>query len=178
MCAPLAVVFGHVSLAQTSALASVAAGWPSPVWCSAICSLVAMVVVLVFGLLLAGPGRQTADSGLDGPPGQQAAPSTPVPPLPDFAPPAGLGSSCRYPSTTRPRPGWSSRRAAGRCRPNPLSSSAVMTTTDGDVGLQLENALAPLHGQQLRQPGPPAILRQDPLPPADHRGLAGSAAVR
>ncbi len=143
MCAPLAVVFGHVSLAQIKrsgehgrglAVAGLVLGYLLPV---------AMVVVLVFGLLLAGLGRQAAESGLDGPPGQQAAPSTPVPTLPDFAPPAGLGSSCRYPATTPAAVRPVKPPRGGKVPTEPAVISAVMTTADGDVGLQLENALAP-----------------------------------
>jgi serine/threonine protein kinase/cyclophilin family peptidyl-prolyl cis-trans isomerase len=80
------------------------------------------------------------------PPTTDQSPANPPPPgtgqLPAFAPPADLGANCQYPAAeaasktnTPPR--------AGKVPTDPAQISASMVTSQGSIGLQLDNAKAP-----------------------------------
>jgi peptidyl-prolyl cis-trans isomerase B (cyclophilin B) len=74
------------------------------------------------------------------PPGQPPG----VKPLPQFAAPAGLGDNCQYPATpaeAAAKPNKPPR--AGKVPTDPAQVSASMSTNQGNIGLQLDNAKAP-----------------------------------
>ena len=93
LCTPLAIVFGHVSLAQIKRSGEQGRGLAIAGLVISYLLTAALVAMLLFGLLLARLSREAFPSGF---PGYQAAPSTAQRSLPGFAPPAGLGSSCSY----------------------------------------------------------------------------------
>ncbi len=91
----------------------------------------------------------------------------------------------------RPRPRTASYPAAGAAsKPvNPPQAGKVPTEpahgqrqhgppTRATSACTLDNAKSPVHGQQLRQPGPAGLLRRHHLPPAHHRAEPAGAAVR
>lgn len=139
LCTPLAIVFGHISLAQIKrsgergrglAVAGLAIGYLLPV---------VMVVALVFGLLI---GREASPTPNEAAPGQPM-PSTAEPALPDFAPPPGSGSACAYPAARPPAAKPVKPPRGGKVSTEPAVISGVITTPDAAVGVQLENAQAP-----------------------------------
>ncbi len=145
--APLAILFGHLSLSQIKRSGEEGRGMAVAGLVIGYILTVATVLILVVGVLLfswaAKVVRESPEyRGMGVPPGTVGAP------LPPFDPPAGLGATCSYPSTpTRaakpvrpPRP--------GRVPTDPPLVGATAkfndgTTEDVVVGLQLDNAKAP-----------------------------------
>jgi peptidyl-prolyl cis-trans isomerase B (cyclophilin B) len=77
-----------------------------------------------------------------------AAPSTPgAPPapgaLPPFAAPAGLGENCQYPASPDKASKPNNPPRTGKVPTDPAQVSASMTTNQGNIGLQLDNAKSP-----------------------------------
>jgi peptidyl-prolyl cis-trans isomerase B (cyclophilin B) len=75
----------------------------------------------------------------DAPPGQPASPK----PLPAFAAPAGLGQNCQYPASPDPAAKKATPPRTGKVPTDPAQVSVSMSTNQGNVGLQLDNAKAP-----------------------------------
>ncbi|WP_099022028.1 peptidylprolyl isomerase [Mycolicibacterium palauense] len=78
-------------------------------------------------------------------PGGDGGPTTPPPAngqLPPFTPAADLGANCQYPAT-----GAASKDATpprtGKVPTDPAQVSASMSTNQGNIGLQLDNAKSP-----------------------------------
>ncbi|MCT7659638.1 peptidylprolyl isomerase [Mycobacterium deserti] len=73
-----------------------------------------------------------------------SAPAAPGEPgqLPPFAAPAGLGENCQYPKAAEASKPNNPPRA-GKVPTEPAQVSASMETTQGDIGLMLDNAKAP-----------------------------------
>lgn len=145
--APLAILFGHLSLSQIKrsgedgrgmAVAGLVIGYVLTV--ATVLMLVAAVVLFSWAAKVVRESPEYRGMGV--PPGTIGAP------LPPFNPPAGLGANCRYPSTSTradkpvrpPRP--------GRVPTDPAGVEATVkfndgTTEDVVVGLRLDNAQAP-----------------------------------
>jgi peptidyl-prolyl cis-trans isomerase B (cyclophilin B) len=64
--------------------------------------------------------------------------------LPAFAAPAGLGANCQYPPSTGERASKQNNPPrTGKVPTDPPQVSASMTTNQGNIGLQLDNAKSP-----------------------------------
>jgi peptidyl-prolyl cis-trans isomerase B (cyclophilin B) len=76
-----------------------------------------------------------------------AAPTQPPPggaPLPPFVAPANLGADCEYPATPgEPASKKNNPPRTGKVPTEPAEISASLTTSQGNIGLQLDNAKAP-----------------------------------
>jgi peptidyl-prolyl cis-trans isomerase B (cyclophilin B) len=76
-----------------------------------------------------------------------STPATPLPPgtraLPAFAAPAELGKNCQYPAAATPASKPNTPPRTGEVPTDPAQVSASMTTNQGNIGLQLDNAKAP-----------------------------------
>ena len=108
-------------------------------------------VLLVIGAVVATVILTSKDSdtqaSADTPSPTSAAEPTPPPGgsgLPPFVAPAGLGDDCQYPAS----PGESASKKnnpprSGKVPTEPAQISASMTTSEGNLGLQLDNAKAP-----------------------------------
>jgi peptidyl-prolyl cis-trans isomerase B (cyclophilin B) len=74
-----------------------------------------------------------------------AAPETPSEPgkLPAFAAPAGLGADCQYQPTAEKASKQVNPPRTGKVPTDPAQVSVSMETTQGDIGLMLDNAKAP-----------------------------------
>lgn len=71
------------------------------------------------------------------------APEDPQP-LPPFAAPAGLGEDCQYPATANePASKPVAAPNSGKVPTDPATISASMATSQGNIGLQLDNGKAP-----------------------------------
>lgn len=77
---------------------------------------------------------QATSSAADTPPG--------IAPLPPFAAPADLGADCQYPAA-EPASREVNPPRTGKVPTDPAQVSASMTTDQGNIGLQLDNAKAP-----------------------------------
>lgn len=141
--APLAILFGHLSLSQIKktgeegrglAIAGLVIGY--------LVTLLTVLIVVVSVIFFAAVASDL--ESLDGvAPEITATPGTPIDELPDFNPPATLGSNCQYPRTSGPSSKPATPPRTGRVPTDPASVSASMTTNQGNIGLQLDNAKAP-----------------------------------
>jgi peptidyl-prolyl cis-trans isomerase B (cyclophilin B) len=108
-------------------------------------------VVLVIGAVVATVILTSKDSdtqaSADTPSPTSAAQPTPPPGgsgLPPFAAPADLGADCQYPASPgEPASKKNNPPRSGKVPTEPAEISASMTTSAGNLGLQLDNAKAP-----------------------------------
>ena len=111
----------------------------------------ALAAIVVIGAVVAtvvvtnrDSGSQTASAATTTPTSAtSAAPSAPGQ-LPAFAAPANLGANCLYPPSTgeqASKPNNAPR--SGKVPTNPPQVSASMSTNQGNIGLQLDNAKSP-----------------------------------
>jgi peptidyl-prolyl cis-trans isomerase B (cyclophilin B) len=111
----------------------------------------AVGVLLVIGAVVATVVLTSKDSdtqaSADAPSPTSAAEPTPPPgggTLPPFVAPANLGADCQYPATQgEPASKKNNPPRAGKVPTDPAQISASMTTSEGNLGLQLDNAKAP-----------------------------------
>ncbi len=116
----------------------------------------AIGVVLVIGAVVAtvmlvnkdsGTTTATASSSSSTPPSptDSAAPGQPPAPkpLPQFVAPAGLGDNCQYPASQDPAAKKANPPRTGKVPTSPAQVSVSMSTNQGNLGLQLDNAKAP-----------------------------------
>jgi peptidyl-prolyl cis-trans isomerase B (cyclophilin B) len=144
--APLGILFGHMSLSQIKKSGEegrglAIAGLVISYLVTALTILVVVLSVLFFVLL----ARSLEDMDLY--PAYPDYTATPAPPtdatLPPFKPPATLGSNCQYPATTEPARKPATPPRNGRVPTDPELVGASITTTDGNIGLELDNAKTP-----------------------------------
>jgi peptidyl-prolyl cis-trans isomerase B (cyclophilin B) len=114
----------------------------------------AIGVVLVIGAVVVTVMLVNKDSGTNtasaapsttnpsSPPEPPAPPGQPKP-LPPFAAPAGLGENCQYPASPDAAAKKANPPRTGKVPTDPAKISVSMTTNQGNVGLQLDNAKAP-----------------------------------
>lgn len=145
--APLAILFGHLSLSQIKrsgedgrgmAVAGLVIGYVLTV--ATVLMLVAAVLVFSWAAKVVRESPEYRGMGV--PPGTVGAP------LPPFNPPAGLGANCRYPSTSTPADKPVRPPRPGRVPTDPAVVGATVkfndgTTEDVVIGLLLDNAQSP-----------------------------------
>lgn len=111
-------------------------------------------VVLVIGAIVAtvifvNKDSSTSATAASSPTSTSSALDVPPPPgetapLPPFAAPAGLGEDCQYPATpNEPAAKKANAPRSGKVPTDPAQVSVSMTTSQGNIGLQLDNAKAP-----------------------------------
>jgi peptidyl-prolyl cis-trans isomerase B (cyclophilin B) len=144
--APLGILFGHISLSQIKrsgeegrglAIAGLVIGY-------LVTALAVLVIVLsVLFVIAVGRSLESLDGLTEDYPGTRATPSSQPADLPPFKAPATLGANCQYPSTTEPASKPVRPPRTGRVPTNPAMVSASMSTSVGNIGLQLHNGQAP-----------------------------------
>ena len=118
---PLGIVFGHISLSQIKQTGEEGRGL-------AVAGLVISYVITALSILVivqcvvhrrgSRLGNLDAFRAATRAPRHHGASSEPEA-LPEFKPPATLGSNCQYPATTEPASKPANRRALAGCRPTP-----------------------------------------------------------
>jgi len=89
-------------------------------------------------------GSQTASAATTTPTSATSAAPSASGQLPAFAAPAGLGANCQYPPSTGERASKQNNPPrTGKVPTDPAQVSASMSTNQGNIGLQLDNAKAP-----------------------------------
>jgi peptidyl-prolyl cis-trans isomerase B (cyclophilin B) len=136
--APLAIVFGHISLSQIKksgeegrglAIAGLVIGY--------MITLLTVVVVILSVLFFVQVAHEL--ERLDG-----MGPGYPdITALPPFDPPKTLGSNCQYPATTEPASKPVKPPQNGRIALDPALIRATIATNQGTVGLALDNGKTP-----------------------------------
>jgi peptidyl-prolyl cis-trans isomerase B (cyclophilin B) len=108
---------------------------------------VAVVAAVVFGVVLTTKDKATKSaSGSSTPattPAQDANTPPGATPLPPFVAPADLGANCTYPASPGPAAKKVDPPRSGKVPTVPAQISASMTTNQGNIGLQLDNAKSP-----------------------------------
>ncbi|MBY0285824.1 MAG: peptidylprolyl isomerase [Mycobacteriaceae bacterium] len=143
--APLGIAFGHISLSQIKKTGEEGRGLAVAGLIISYVFTAFMVLVLVWAVIvIIAVGRSLED--MDGmTTNYTATPTMPIDaqPLPEFKPPATLGSNCQYPATTEPPSKPAKPPRTGRVPTQPALVSAGITTNRGGIGLQLDNAKSP-----------------------------------
>lgn len=140
--APLGVLFGHMSLSQIKktgeegrglAVAGLIVGYSLTV--------VTVVSVVASAMFFSWVGNEFGKLNQfpDAPPVAKPAPAA----LPTFDPPADLGAACAYPASDTPASKPATPPRSGVVPTDPATVTVSMTTNDGTIGLDLDNAQAP-----------------------------------
>jgi len=144
--APLGIIFGHISLSQIRktgeegrglAIAGLAIGYLITVF-----TVVAVVLSVLFFVQVAHELEKLDGMGPNYP-DTNAPPSQIAKDLPEFKPPKTLGSNCQYPATTEPASKPVRPPQNGRIATDPALVRANVTTTQGTIGLELDNSKTP-----------------------------------
>jgi peptidyl-prolyl cis-trans isomerase B (cyclophilin B) len=140
--APLGILFGHLSLSQIKrtgeegrglAVAGLVIGYVLTAL-----TVVAVVVGMVFLVAVAQTAQRHHHPGGTSP----RVTASPGGTLPAFDPPKNLGRNCQYLAAgTAAKP--NTRPRTGRVPTDPGQVSASVSTDQGNIGLQLDNAKAP-----------------------------------
>ena len=141
--APLAIVFGHLSLSQMKRTGEQGRGMAVAGLVIGYVVTIGTILLLVVGVIfLSWAARIALDEVERG--GMPAAlPSTGQRALPEFAPPPGLGSDCRYAATPTATSKPAEFPRGGKVSTDPPVLDASMSTNAGVIGLKLDNAKAP-----------------------------------
>jgi peptidyl-prolyl cis-trans isomerase B (cyclophilin B) len=144
--APLGIIFGHMSLAQIRKTGEEGRGLAIAGLVISYLITVFTVVVVVLSVLFFVQVANELER-LDGlatkNPSVTASPSPVDKNLPPFDPPKTLGSNCQYPATTEPGSKPVKPPQNGRIPTDPARIRAIVTTTQGSIGLDLDNGKAP-----------------------------------
>ncbi|KAA0084763.1 DUF4190 domain-containing protein [Mycolicibacterium sp. P9-64] len=143
--APLGIVFGHISMSQIKrtgeegrglAVAGLIIGYVLTI--VTVLLVVATIVFAAFAIQMTNWLGVPFQPNLNHP-GSSAPAST----LPPFKPPATLGSNCQYPATTEKASKPNTLPQQGRRSTTPATIPATIVTSQGPIGLQLDNAKSP-----------------------------------
>jgi peptidyl-prolyl cis-trans isomerase B (cyclophilin B) len=145
--APLGILFGHISLSQIRKTGEEGRGLAIAGLVIGYLITVFTILVVVLSVVLIVQVARELDN-LDGlGPGYPDVTATPSPPidndLPPFNPPKTLGSNCQYPATTEQASKPVQPPQNGRIATDPAVLRATVETSQGAVGLELNNGQAP-----------------------------------
>ena len=144
--APLGIIFGHISLSQIKKTGEEGRGLAiAGLVISYLITVLTILVVVLSVLFLVQVARDL--ESLDGlTPEHPHITATPSPvdnKLPAFDPPKTLGSNCQYPATTEPASKPVKPPQNGRIAADPAVLPAEIVTTQGRIGLKLDNGKTP-----------------------------------
>jgi len=110
--------------------------------------VVLVIAAIVATVIFVKKDSGATDSAASSTPSSSAPDTPPAPadtkPLPAFAAPAGLGEDCEYPATpNEPAAKKATAPRTGKVPTDPAQVSVSMSTSEGNIGLQLDNAKAP-----------------------------------
>jgi peptidyl-prolyl cis-trans isomerase B (cyclophilin B) len=144
---PLGIVFGHMSLSQIRksnegghglAVAGLVISYVV-----AVLTVIAVIGTIVFASFLVRYAEDFNNHySYPNSPDVTGSP-TAGQPLPPFKPSATLGSNCQYPATTAPASKPVNPPRTGRVPTTPETVQATVVTSDGAIGVSLDNGKAP-----------------------------------
>lgn len=141
--APLGIVFGHISLSQLKRTGEEGRGLAIAGLVIGYLVTALTIVALIAGVALFSWMARVVQESNGGAGIPRSAPGPDSVELPAFNPPAGLGANCTYPTTVTPADKAAKPPRPGKVPTVPAIVNATMTTNDGAIGLQLDNAKAP-----------------------------------
>lgn len=139
--APLAILFGHISLSQIKRSGEQGRGMAIAGLVIGYVVTIGAVLLLVLGVMFLSMAARNARDALER--GGMASPSTGQRALPAFAPPPGLGSACVYTATSTGASKPAQFPRAATVPTDPAVVDAAITTRAGVIGIELDNAKAP-----------------------------------
>ena len=142
--APLGIIFGHISLSQIRKTGEEGRGLAIAglVISYLVTTLTVLVVVLSVVFFVQVARDLDSLDGLDYP-DANPPPSAVDQSLPPFDPPKTLGSNCQYPATTESASKPVKPPQDGRIATDPPLIRASVSTSQGPIGLQLDNGRTP-----------------------------------
>jgi peptidyl-prolyl cis-trans isomerase B (cyclophilin B) len=142
--APLGIIFGHISLSQIRKTGEEGRGLAiAGLVISYLVTLLTVLVVVLSVVFFIQVARDLESlDGLDYP-DANPPPSAVDQSLPPFDPPKTLGSNCQYPATTESASKPVKPPQDGRISADPPLIRAGVTTSQGPIGLQLDNGRTP-----------------------------------
>jgi peptidyl-prolyl cis-trans isomerase B (cyclophilin B) len=145
--APLGILFGHISLSQIRKTGEEGRGLAiAGLVISYLITVCTTLVVVLGALFVVQVARhlQSLDRLRPGYPDFTAIPQPPANnDLPPFKPPKTLGSNCQYPATTEPASKPVKPPQDGRIATDPAVIRASIATSQGAIGLELDNGKTP-----------------------------------
>ena len=145
--APLGIIFGHISLSQIKRTGEDGHGLAVAglviSYLITIAGIFVLIGVMLFAIVFAHTMNEQLNEMNRRYPDYTASPPTPGSGLPAFDPPPNLGANCAYPATTAPASKPAKPPRSGRVPTDPARVSASLSTTRGNIGLQLDNGKAP-----------------------------------
>lgn len=141
--APLGIVFGHLSLSQIKrtgedgrglALAGLIIGY--------VMTALTVIVVVFSVLFLVAVAQHVGELRVDDGSTRSAAPPS-GDRLPAFVAPRNLGANCQYPRGDLPAAAPVTPPRTGRVPTDPAKISASVSTSQGNIGLELDNGKSP-----------------------------------
>src|SRR6185312_13097413 len=138
--APLGILFGHISLSQIRKTGEEGRGLA--IAGLVISYLVTTLTVLVVVFIVQVARDLDSLDGLDYP-DANPPPSAVDQSLPPFDPPKTLASNCQYPATTESASKPVKPPQDGRIATDPPLIRASVSTSQGPIGLQLDNGRTP-----------------------------------
>lgn len=142
--APLGIAFGHLSLSQIKRTGEDGRGLALAGLIIGYVMTALTIVVVVFSLLFIVAVAQHVDELRNNDGGltrSAAAPSGDG--LPAFVAPRDLGANCQYPKGDQPAGSPVTPPRSGRVPTDPARISASVSTTQGNIGLELDNGKSP-----------------------------------
>jgi peptidyl-prolyl cis-trans isomerase B (cyclophilin B) len=142
--APLGIVFGHLSLHQIKRTGEDGRGLAIAGLVIGYVMTALTIVVVIFSILFLTAVAQHVDQMRinDGSTRITAAPPS-GDRLPDFVAPRNLGANCQYLQGNAPAGAPVKPPRSGRVPTDPATISASVSTSQGDIGLELDNGKAP-----------------------------------
>jgi len=144
--APLGIIFGHISLSQIRKTGEEGRGLAiAGLVISYLVTVLTIVVVVLSVVFVVQVARdlESMDGLTPEYPDVTAFPSPPANNLPPFDPPKTLGSNCQYPATTEPPSKPVKPPQNGRIATDPALIRASIATSQGTLGLELDNSMTP-----------------------------------
>ncbi|HET7667471.1 MAG TPA: peptidylprolyl isomerase [Mycobacterium sp.] len=143
--APLGIVFGHIALSQIRKTGEEGRGLAiAGLVISYLVTVLAILVVVLSVLFVVQVARDPESLDALTPRYPDGAAPAPVRnDLPPFKPSKTLGSNCQYPATTEPASKPVEAPQDGRIAIDPALIRATISTSQGAVGLELDNGKAP-----------------------------------
>jgi peptidyl-prolyl cis-trans isomerase B (cyclophilin B) len=141
--APLAILFGHMSLSQIKRSGEQGRGLAVAGLVIGYVVTVGTILAVIAGTLLFSWAARVARNAEYTGGNARVRPSTVERNLPEFTPPPGLGSACAYPATSTPASKPVTAPPGGPVSTDPPVVDAVMTVDADRIGLMLDNAKSP-----------------------------------
>jgi peptidyl-prolyl cis-trans isomerase B (cyclophilin B) len=144
--APAGILFGHLSMSQIKKTGEEGRGLAFAALIISYVITVFTIIAVVMAVAFFYVFRNTIGAAWTDQDHSSFTDTNPPPHyyvLPAFAPPGVPGANCQYPATPEPASKPAKPPRTGKVPTDPAQVNASVTTNEGNVGLQLDNAKSP-----------------------------------